>query len=312
MNPRPLSQRAALIAVILACVIWGASFLFAKIALAELPVGHVVLWRFAIATVLLAPLAVRRGLPRGRDLPLFALTGILCVPISLVLQFEGLARTSVASASLVVGTGTPLLALAGAAFRRERLGARGWLAVALSTVGLAIVVGLPGPGRTWLGDLLVFASMVVTAGWVILAMPLVARYGGLAATAWILGSGSLAQLPLAWLLDGAPRIPESALGWGALIALSVFCTGLAFALWNRGLERVEASRASVYINLEPVVGAFLGVTLLGDPMSPGLAGGGGLVLAASLLASLPAKREAEAMSMAPIETPSPASSRKAA
>lgn len=312
MSPRPPSDRAALVAVIAACVIWGASFLFAKIALAELPVGHVVFWRFAIATALLAPFAARRGLPRGRDLPLFALTGVLCVPVSLVLQFEGLARTSVASASLVVGTGTPLLALAGAIFRRERLGRRGWLAVAVSTVGLAIVVGLPGPGRTGLGDLLVFVSMVVTTGWVLLAMPLVARYGGLAATAWILGLGSLAQLPLAWFLDGAPRIPESATGWGALLALGIFCTGLAFALWNRGLERVEASRAGVYINLEPVVGAILGVALLGDAMSPGLAAGGTLVLAASLLATLPARRNDRVMRVAPLETPSPAPSRKAA
>jgi drug/metabolite transporter (DMT)-like permease len=289
MRARVDRDRAALAAVALACIVWGASFLFAKLALAELPASHLVLWRFAIAAALLAPFAARRGLPRRRDLPLLALTGVLCVPVSLGLQFAGLARTSVASASLIVGTGTPILAVAGAIFRAERLGARGWWAVALSTVGLAVVVGLPGAGRTWQGDALVFASMVVTAAWVLLSTGLIARYGGLAATAWILGIGALVQAPIAWI-DHPPIWPSTPLGWWTVLALAVPCTALAFALWNWGLERVEAGRAGIYINLEPVVGALLGIGFLGDNFGPALAVGGALVLLASLLASIPARR----------------------
>lgn len=288
MSPRSGSERAALAAVIAACAIWGASFLFAKIALADLPASHVVLWRFAIAAAVLGPMAARQGLPRRRDVGRFALAGLLCVPGALMIQFEGLARTTVASASLVVGTGTPLLALAGSLFRRDRLGRRGWMAVALSTAGLAVVVGAPGPGRTGIGDLLVFTSMIVTVAWILVSMPLVARYGGIAATGWTIILGALAQIPLAWL-DGAPRAPASLAGWGALLALGLGCTAAAFALWNRGLERIEASRAGIYINLQPVVGALLGVSLLGDPITRGLLGGGALVLAASVLASLPAR-----------------------
>jgi drug/metabolite transporter (DMT)-like permease len=285
MRPRPIGERAALAAVIAACAVWGSSFLFAKVALEELAVGHLVLWRFAIAAAVLLPLVARRGLPRRRYLPRLAVSGLLCVPISFLPQFEGLARTSVASASLLVGTGTPLLALASALFRCERPGTRGWIAVALSCLGLAIMVGLPGPGRSWLGDALVFVSMVTTTAWVLVMMPLVDRYGGLTAAAWTVTLGAIFQFPLAWL-DGPPALPSSLLGWGALLGLSVACTAGSYALWNIGLERVPPSRAGVYLNLEPVVGAALGVALLHDAVTAGLLAGGGLVLAASLLASV--------------------------
>jgi drug/metabolite transporter (DMT)-like permease len=285
VTPQPIGERAALAAVIVACAVWGSSFLLAKVALEELAIGHLVLWRFAIAAAVLLPLVARRGLPRRRDLPRFAVSGLLCVPITFLPQFEGLTRTTVASASLLVGTGTPLLALAGALFRRERPGTRGWIAVALSCLGLAIMVGVPGPGRTWLGDTLVIVSMVTTTAWVLVMMPLVGRYGGLAATAWTLTLGGIFQIPVAWL-DGPPALPSSLLGWGALIGLGVACTAGSYALWNLGLERVPPSRAGVYLNLEPVVGAALGVALLHDAVTAGLLAGGGLVLAASLLASV--------------------------
>jgi drug/metabolite transporter (DMT)-like permease len=212
------------------------------VALEELAVGHLVLWRFAIAAAVLVPLPARRGLPYRRDLPRFALSGLICVPITFLPQFEGLTRTTVASASLLVGT----------------------------------------------GDTLVFLSMVTTTAWVLVMVPLVRRYGGLASTAWTVALGGILQIPVAWL-DGVPSTPDSLLGWGALLGLGLGCTAGSYALWNLGLERVPPSRAGIYLNLEPVVGAGLGVALLHEPVTTGLLAGGGLVLAASLLASFPAR-----------------------
>ncbi len=297
------SERAALAAVIAACVMWGASFLLGKIALRELAVGHVVLWRFAIAALVLVPWAARRGLPARRDVRRFALSGLLCVPVTFLPQFEGLARTTVASASLIVGTAPPLIALGAALFHGERPGRRGWTAVAVSTAGLAVMVGVPGPGRALGGDLLVFASMVTSAAWVLVMMPLVARYGGLRATAWTVAAGALFQLPVAWL-DGAPALPATPLAWTALAGLGLGCTAGSYGLWNVGLERLPASRAGVYINLEPVVGAALGVALLGELVTPALLAGGGLILAASIVASLPARRVwAASLAAAPATAP---------
>ncbi len=274
------------VALALACTLWGSSFLFAKVMMEELSAGHVLLYRFGLTAALLVPVLVRgRRIPRGRDWALFLLTGFLCVPATMLIQFEGLARTTVTSASLLIGTGTPILALAAVLVERERLGGRGWLAVLLSCLGIVVMIGRPGPGGAWIGDLLVFLSMVVAAAWVLMSRRLVRRYPPALASAWILILGTATLAPMVWLREGPPPIALSGGAWGSLLILAVGCTVAAFLLWNWAAARVPAGRAAPFLNLEPVVGAALGVAILGDPLGAGTVGGGAMILVAAGLAS---------------------------
>lgn len=128
-TPLPFSTEwRALAAIIVACVLWGASFPLGKLALRAWPAAHVVLGRFVLASGLLLPLALlqNRTPVKHRDVPKFVLAGLLMVPISFLLQFEGLARTNVTSASLIVGAFPPLLALGAFFVARERLSGKGW------------------------------------------------------------------------------------------------------------------------------------------------------------------------------------------
>jgi len=282
-------HRAAVAALVISSCLWGTAFLFAKLALAELSVSQVVLYRFGLAALVLLPVAwLRRARPQLRDLPLFFLTGFLTVPVTFLLQFGGLALTSVASASLIIGTLPPLLALAAAGVYHERLGLRGWGAVGISTAGVATIVGMPGSDRNWLGDGLVFLSIVVAVVWVLLSKRLIERYSALTATAYTLAFGALTTLPISLVWDGPPPLldlPGRILG--SLLALGLVCTVATFLLWNWALERFPASRAGVFVNIEPVVGALLGVTLLRESLGPGAVLGGLLVLAAAWVVSQP-------------------------
>src|SRR5690606_16376817 len=146
-----------LAAIITASVLWGASFFFGKIALQELAPTQLVLWRFALAVGILGPLAfvqaARRRVPAGRprlwsrprlaDVPLFVMTGLVMVPLQIVLQFEALARTTASSASLLVGALAPMLALAAVLVAGERLWRAGWGAVVCSAVGVVVMAGRP-------------------------------------------------------------------------------------------------------------------------------------------------------------------------
>lgn len=280
---RPLPAVAALAT---ACSLWGTSFLFAKLAFAELAVSHVVLYRFALASLVLLPLAWRQsGIPHWRDLLLFAVTGVLNVPVTFQLQFGGLALTTVSSASIIVGAAPPLLALAAMFIDGERLSSTEWTAVGGSTVGVALMVGLPGAGHHWIGDLMVFLSILASIGWILLSKRLMSRYSPLATTAYILTFGTLAQIPVALWLDGLPPLTFSWNIWGAVLALGLLCTVLTFSLWNWGLRRLEASRAGVYVNLEPLVGALLGFLVLNEPPSAGTLLGGMLILGSAWVVS---------------------------
>lgn len=267
-----------------ASIIWGTSFVLAKWAFAELSVAHVLLYRFVFAALPFLPLLrTRAARPARRDWWLFALTGFLMVPVTFALQFGGLALTSATSTALLIGTGAPLLALAGVLFEKERLGRRGWIAVAVSCLGVLLLVGAPGADDDWRGNLMVLVSMIVATVWVILSKRLVVRYGALPATAWILLFGTVTLIPLSLAWDGPPPVGLSAGVWASLAALGVGCTTFAYVLWNWGVAQVGASRAGVYLNLEPIAGATMGILVLGDPVSGGVVAGGGLIVAAALL-----------------------------
>ena len=277
---------AGIAAVLVSSGVWGASFVLAKMALAELPMPHLVLFRFALASLLMLPilLASRSRLAR-RDLPLFALTGFLMVPVTFFLQFGGLNLTSATSAALMIGTGSPLLALAAVLFDRERLGRRGWTAVAISTLGVVLLVGFPGRGNDWLGNVLVLLSMVMSVVWTLTSRRLVLRYPAFYATGWILVFGTLFLIPASLLWSGIPTTALSGTVWASLLGLSVGCTVVSYALWNWGVARIGAATAGVYLNLEPLTGAVLGIWALDDPLTAGVVAGGSLILGAAAMIS---------------------------
>lgn len=269
---------AGVAALVAASVIWGTSFVLAKVALVEMRVEHVLLYRFLFALLPFLPVVLfSRVRPARRDLWLFALTGFLMVPVTFMLQVAGLAFTSATSAALLIGTGAPLLALAAVLFEGERLGRRGWLAVTLSCLGVGLLVGLPGTGDDWRGNLMIFVSMVIASIWVITTKRLVTRYPAFHATGWILLFGT-SQLAVSLLWAGAPPIELSIGAWASLVMLGLGCTTLAYVLWNWGIVQVGAGPAGVYLNLQPIAGALLGIAVMGDAVGPGIAAGGVLIL----------------------------------
>jgi drug/metabolite transporter (DMT)-like permease len=215
------------------------------------------------------------------------LTGFLAVPVTFLLQFGGLSRTTVSSAALLVGALPLLLALGASWFFCERLSRVGWTAVGLSSLGIVLLVGLPGRGHDWLGDLLVFLSLITAAAWVLLNKRLLRSYSPLVATAYILAFGTSMLVPISLWWDGTPPTDLSAGVWYSVLGLGLAGTAFAFTLWNWGLEHWEASRAGVFLNLEPVIGAALGVTILGETLGPGALLGGVLVVCSAIVISLP-------------------------
>jgi drug/metabolite transporter (DMT)-like permease len=68
----------------------------------------------------------------------------------------------------------------------------------------------------------------------------------------------------------------------ALAISGLFCTAITTFLWNWGIHHVPASRAGVFLNIEPALGSWLGVKLLGEHLGPYAWVGGGLILAAAV------------------------------
>jgi len=274
--------------------LWGTGFYFGKLALREMSVGHMVLYRFLFASLGMAPVLFAHSRNRGprwteRELRTLLLASALGIPLQFLLQFAGLAHTTVSHASLMVGTMPVLLALGATVFAGERLDWIGWVALAGSTVGAALIVlgGSPasamGGRPTLYGDLMVVCSLAIALGWVLGNKHLMEVHSPLAVTAYGILSGTLMLGIWVTATEGLPPVADvSRTAWLALAASGILCTATTTLLWNWGIHHVPASRAGVFLNIEPALGSLLGVELLGDRLGPYAWLGGGLILGAAI------------------------------
>jgi drug/metabolite transporter (DMT)-like permease len=174
-------------------------------------------------------------------------------------------------------------------FAGEHLDWIGWLALAGSTVGAALIVlggrqaGTAGSVPTLGGDLLVVLSLTIALGWILMNKSLMQVHSPLAVTAYGIFSGTLMLAVWVVVFDGLPPLARVSLtAWLALAASGVLCTATTTLLWNWGIHHVPASRAGVFLNIEPALGSLLGVQLLGDKLGPFAWVGGGLILVAAV------------------------------
>jgi drug/metabolite transporter (DMT)-like permease len=282
--------------------LWGTGFYFRRLALDEMSVEHMVLYRFLFASIGILPvvlLNLRSFHLTGKELRLLLLSAAFGIPIQFLLQFHGLALTTVSHASLMVGSMPVLLAAAAALFAGERLDRTGWLALFGSTVGASLIVlgGSRGPATrgepSLVGDLMVVASLILALAWILLSKRLMQTHSAPVVSAYTIlcGTVMLAILILSpWLLgplihqsfSPPPFAQVSRTAWIALAISGIFCTATTTVLWNWGIHHVPASRAGVFLNIEPALGSWLGVQLLGEHLGPYAWVGGALILSAAV------------------------------
>jgi drug/metabolite transporter (DMT)-like permease len=272
--------------------LWGTGFLFGKWALTELSVSELVLYRFVFASIGFAPItwrAMRNVETRiaRQDYSLIFVAALLGVPVQFLIQFAGLARTTVSHASLMVGALPVLLAAGSALFAHERVTKVRWAALFASMIGAGLIAfgASSGEGQASLtGDLLVAASLITAVAWILISQRMMksGRYSPVAVSAYVITIGTLMLVVWVLVTEGLPPIHLSLLTWACVLASGLLATTVTTYLWNWGLSRVPASQAGVFLNLEPVVGALLGVLVLHDVLGSYSILGGILVIGAAI------------------------------
>ena len=284
-----LDHRAALAALALSGLLWGLTVPLTKLALEWLDGGWLAAVRFALAAPLLA-LAGRRGL-RAATSPAVLAGGAAGYGLVIVLQNAGIERTSVSHAALIVGAVPALVALLSAALGRGVSGPGAWLGFGFAIGGVALVAaGGSGGEATLAGDLLVFASAVVSAAFMVAQPALLAGRDAVAVTAVQMTAGALAALPFALGLDGAPTAPGSAAVALAVLGLATAGTLVPFALFAIGQARVAPEVAGAFVNLEPLVGAMIGAAAFHDPFGLGPQLGAAAIVLGIALSTRPRRR----------------------
>lgn len=279
------SNRAAILSLAAAGALWGLTVPLSKLSLTWFSPAWLAVIRFTAMAPVLA-LIGRRGLRQAVDLRVLA-SGAVGFGFVVVLQNAGIERTSVSHAAVVIGTVPVLVALIGLGVGSATTRPSTWAGYALALGGVSLVAGAAGGGATVLGDVLVLASCVLSAAFVVAQPHLLEGRDAAAVTAVQAAGGALAAAPVALLTEGTPHIPVHAEPLLALLALFTVGTLLPFWLFAFGQARVPAHLAGPYLNLEPVVGAVVGWFAFGDAAAALQVGGAAAVLAGIVLSTLP-------------------------
>ena len=280
---------AAYLVLILANAIYGTSYVATRIVLHDVGPATLAVARLAIGAMVIVPLAWARRARRDRlsraDRWSVFWMGVLGFAAAFGFANWGIERSTATNAALLITVEPISLILLSPVFLGERLTRREWIGALLTLTGAVLVVlnGLPGLSVRiaphWRGDILLVLSGLSYAAYSLFGRDVLARHAALPVTAWSILWGLAAMVPFAALewLDGHRPVWSPSAIWGTLyLALAV--TALGYLVWNYALERVEAPRLALFVNVQPVVGALLGVWWLREPLTVFTVVGGLLVL----------------------------------
>ncbi len=267
------------------CLIWGVPYLLIRVAVRDMSPPTVVFLRTALAALVLLPLVVRRGgfgdlLSRWR--PLLAYTAVeVAVPWWLLTEAER--HLSSALAGLLLAA-VPLFGIVLSRFTVAPEIVDRWrvLGLLLGAAGVGALVGLQ---LGHISVLAVGAVLLTAVGYAAGPLVLTHRLADLPAVNVV--AASLVLSAIAWAPAAALSWPHSvsAKSAASVVALALVCTAVAFLVFFALIAEVGPSRATVITFVNPAVAVGLGVVVLDERFTVGMAVGFPLVLAGSVLAT---------------------------
>ena len=284
-SPRAITTLATLGLVIMTAV-WGSTFVLIKDVVSRMPVADFLAVRFTIAALAMLLLFPRQVWRLGRAQILRGLLLGVIYGIGQLLQTWGLALISPSVSGFATGmyvVFTPILALV---LLRKRVAGMVWLAVALATVGLALLT-LNG-FEVGLGVWLTLASAVCYALHIVL-LGQWSRQG----EAFGLSAVQVVAIALVCLLATAPHgpsLPPDPGAWVAILYMALIAGAGAMVMQTWAQSHLPATRAAIVMTTEPVFAAAFAVLFGVDVVSWRMLVGGGLILAAMYLVELLPRR----------------------
>ena len=292
---RPPFDPRANASAAMAAVLFGASVVAVRVAVRDLPPVSLAVLRFGQGSLLLAGavLVVAPELLRVRweRLRLFALLGVVLFGLFPLTFNVGLEYTEASRGAVMLATMPIWSALLGR-IAGERLAGRQVAGVALSFVGIGLAFVEPGrpmgDAMSLVGDGLLLLTGLLGALYGLIAKRVLAVDSAATVTTYAMLFGTVLLLPVAVAEGMVPAVAR--LDWrllGLVVFLGVLGGAAAFFLWTWALSRITPTQVAVYVNLNPIVAALLGIVLLGERRSPVFLLGFAAVVAGVLLVNWP-------------------------
>ena len=282
-----MSSRSWTLLAILAAL-WGASYLFIKVALEDLSPAMIVFVRTALAGAILLPFAARSGALAGireRAGWVVLLAGIqVAVPFMLITVGEEEISSSLAG---ILVSSAPIFTAILAVWVDHSERSRGWnlVGVVIGIVGVALLLGVDvgGDGAQLLG-----AGMVLLAslGYAIGGFMLKRKFAGVQPIGTVTSTMVVsAAMLLPWAAFTFPSSFPDLEGTASILTLGIAGTGIAFVIFYTLIATEGPAKASIVAYVAPIFAVFYGATLLDEAVTAGTFAGMALILFGSWLAA---------------------------
>jgi drug/metabolite transporter (DMT)-like permease len=281
----------------LAQLLWAGNFVLGRAVSARVPPVALAFWRWAVALLILLPLSwreLRAGWPAlRRALPVLLALGILGVGNFNTMVYLGLGQTTATNAALLNSACPAFILAIGPLLGGPRPHGRQALGIAVSLLGVLVIVAHGDPGVLLRlgfnrGDAWVLGAVL---SWAFYTVLLSRRPSGVHPLALLT---VLVAIGLAWISPfyaleawrGA-RLTLDPPTLATFAYVGVMASVVAYDSWNPGVAELGAQRSGAFLHLLPAFATILAALLLGEGFRPYHAGGIALVLLGVRLASRP-------------------------
>ena len=283
-----------LVPLFTAFVLWGSQYVISKAALRTIPPVTLLALRYLVSIpALFIVLKLRHALTpvKKGDGPILFAIGFTGYFASFCLQMLGIHRLTGSLSSLLGAMNPIFIPILAALFLHERITPAKVACVALSMLGVVIIVGVGGTADA-VGVLLMLASVFLWSAASIIIRRVSGRYDPMQ----IALIAILCALPFtgAWSLielqSNVCSFPtESIL---AVLYMGIFGTAVTHSLWNYSLRVMDASFCSMFYPMQPLVSSILGVLFLHEAITPGFVLGALMICCGIVAAVVSAKPKA--------------------
>lgn len=286
-------QKAAPFLVAAASILWGVLFLFVRaLSAAEFSAMEIVCIRAYGSVLFLFPglFIVNRRLLKLqlRDGWCFVGTGVFSIVFFSYCYFRNVEVSSAAFASILMYTSPVWVTLLSMFFFKEKMNGKKSLALVMALAGCVLVSGITGGlgAVSAHGILLGLGSGIGYGLYSIFGRFALNRgYHPMTVTAYTFLLACVGVLPFVSVPSIINRFAEQPALLIPALSMSLFTTAMSFSLYTLGLQHMEPGRAAVLATLEPIVTTLVGTFYCKEAMTPEMAVGIGLVLAASVIIS---------------------------
>jgi drug/metabolite transporter (DMT)-like permease len=270
--------------LVLANVLWSLNYATTKYAFERWnPLAFSGL-RFALAGLGMAAIVGihERGLGVARrDVPRVVLAGATGIFLNQLTFNYALDYTAAANVALILGAAPAFTAAMAVALGHERVRPVHWLALAVSLSGVALVVqgGAGVEGFSFKGDILAIGAALTWAAYSVMMRPLFGRYSAMRLSTLMIIVGAVLMAPIS--IHQLSQQDFGSLGglrWGSLAYSTVFPLVVTNVLYFTALPRVGAARATLFMYLQPFLGALFAAILLGEEIGAVQIAGGAVIV----------------------------------